>query len=147
MTDVFTPDKRSQVMSRIRATGTQPEEKLYLMVRDLLGNRWRIDRNRTDLPGKPDLVVPSLKLAVFMDGCFFHKCPTHGRIPDKNHLYWKPKLEGNVRRDVANRRKLRKNGYSVWRVWEHGLKTIEAQGATLARLERDLANRKNAFRA
>lgn len=122
MTDIFDADKRSQIMSRIRSTGTTPEVLLYQIVRLSLGHRWRIRQNARDLPGQPDIVVPTLSLAIFADGCFFHQCPDHGRIPDTNRPYWETKLAGNVRRDAENRDKLRKLGYSVWRYWEHDLR-------------------------
>lgn len=119
MPDIFDPEKRSQIMSRIRSTGTTPEALLYQIVRLSLGHRWRIQRNARDLPGQPDIVVPTLALAIFADGCFFHQCPEHGRIPETNKSYWEPKLAGNVRRDAENSEKLRQLGYSVWRYWEH----------------------------
>lgn len=137
MVDVFTPEQRSAVMSKIRSSGTTPENKLHLMVRSIIGHRWRIDLNDKDLPGKPDLVVPSLHLVVFADGCFYHQCPKHGRIPDSNREYWEPKLRRNVARDRANRRRLRALGYSVWRVWEHDLRSK----AAMARTHRHLTSR------
>ena len=94
MVDIFDPDKRSQIMSRIRSTGTTPEALLYRLVRLSLGHRWKIRRNARDLPGQPDIVVPTLSLTIFPDGCFFHQCPDHGRIPDTNRSYWETKLAG-----------------------------------------------------
>jgi DNA mismatch endonuclease (patch repair protein) len=135
MTDVFTPDKRSEVMSKIRSSGTRIEEQLYQAVRDALGYRWRIDRNVGALPGKPDVVVPTLWLAVFVDGCFYHSCPHHGRIPSSNRDYWEPKLRGNVRRDERNRRRLRSLGYHVWRFWEHDFTGRARATATHRRIE------------
>lgn len=131
MPDIFTKQKRSEIMSRIRSSGTQIEDRLYAIVRGILGNRWRIDRNVTQLPGQPDLVVPSLKLAIFADGCFYHCCPKHGHIPKSNRAYWQPKLARNRKRDCSNRRKLRAMGYSVWRVWAHGLKGHAAMRTSL----------------
>jgi DNA mismatch endonuclease, patch repair protein len=122
MADVFTPEKRSEIMSRIRSTGTTPEARLWTMVREALGGRWRIDKNVRSLPGQPDVVVPSLRLAIFADGCFYHGCPEHGHVPKSNVDYWLPKLVRNRRRDGANRRALRKLGFAVWRLWEHELK-------------------------
>lgn len=131
MADIFKPEKRSEIMSNIRAHGSKPEERLYRLVRVILGHRWRIDRNVETLPGRPDVVVPSLRLILLADGCFFHMCPKHGRIPDTNTQYWKPKLERNVERDRQNREALRRRGYAVWRVWEHDLR-----GTRLERIER-----------
>ena len=134
MADVFTTQKRSEVMSRIRSQGTGIEECLFAMVREALGPRWRIDRNRADLPGQPDVVVPNLRTVFFADGCFFHLCPRHGRIPDSNRDYWEPKLRRNARRDRRVRRQLRMAGFSVWRVWEHDLKGVESRLRTQRRI-------------
>lgn len=140
MADIFTPEKRSEIQSRIRSSGTKPEDVLYAAIRSILGPRWRIDRNVTELPGQPDILIPSLRLVIFADGCFYHCCPKHGRRPKTNGRYWWPKLKRNVLRDAANRRRLRALGYSVWRFWEHDLKG-RAMARTYCRLERRLQKR------
>jgi len=122
MADVFTPEKRSEIMSRIRSSGTTPEARLYASVRQALGGRWRIDKNVRTLPGQPDVVVPSLHPVIFADGCFYHGCPEHGHMPKSNLDYWLPKLVRNRRRDRTNRRVLRRMGFAVWSFWEHELK-------------------------
>lgn len=137
--DVFPPEKRSEVMSAIRSAGTKPERRLYEAVRAFLGKRWRIDLNRTDLPGKPDLVIPTLRVAIFADGCFFHHCPIHGRIPVSRREYWEPKIHRNVERDRTAEAKLREAGFEVWRFWEHELKTVYALEETTDRIRRDLS--------
>jgi DNA mismatch endonuclease (patch repair protein) len=101
MADKHTPEQRSANMARIRSSGTTPEQRLYLAVRDALGYRWRIDRNIRALPGCPDVVIPSLRLVIFADGCFFHGCPKHYRAPLSNTEYWVPKIAGNIARDKA----------------------------------------------
>lgn len=136
MPDIFDPKKRSQIMSRIRSTGTTPEALLHQVVRLSLGHRWRIRRNARDLPGQPDIVVPTLSLAIFADGCFFHQCPEHGRIPDTNRAYWESKLAGNVRRDAESSEKLRTLGYSVWRYWEH-----DFRGKSLRTTQEEIGHR------
>ena len=108
-------------MARIRSSGTVPEELLYQVVRAALGHRWRIDRNIRAMPGCPDVVIPSLRLAIFADGCFFHSCPEHYRAPLSNTEYWVPKIARNVTRDKAQQVALEADGWSVWRVWEHEL--------------------------
>ena len=122
MADVFTPEKRSEIMSRIRSSGTMPEARLCAALREVLGGRWKIDTNVRTLPGQPDLVIPGLRLAIFADGCFYHGCPEHGHVPKSNVAYWLPKLIRNRRRDRASRRELRKMGFAVWSFWECGLK-------------------------
>ena len=121
MTDRHTPEQRSANMARIRSTGTTPEERLYQTIRMALGHRWRIDRNVKAMPGRPDVVIPSLKLVIFADGCFFHGCPKHYRAPLSNTEYWIPKIAGNIARDKAQQSVLEGDGWSVWRVWEHEL--------------------------
>lgn len=146
MTDIFTRERRSEIMSRIPSNGTIPEERLFEAVRSILGPRWRIDRNVNSLPGRPDIVIPSLKVAVFLDGCFYHRCPVHGRDPKTNREYWVPKLANNVRRDRRNRRALRRMGFSVLRFWEHDLKPRTSKIAA-RRLERELISRIKSARA
>lgn len=121
MADVFSRAKRSLVMSKIKSKGTSVEEALCLLVQESLGPRWRIDRNVGSLPGRPDVVIPSLRIVIFANGCFYHSCAKHGHIPKSNREYWVPKLEGNFRRDRRNRRRLRALGFSVWTIWEHDL--------------------------
>jgi DNA mismatch endonuclease (patch repair protein) len=125
--DIFTPEKRSEIMSRIRSTGTKAEERLFRVVREALGHRWRIDQHPKDILGTPDIFVPSLSLVFFLDGCFFHGCPIHGHIPKSNTDYWKRKIARNIRRDQKYRRALRGQGFAVWRFWEHELKATQLQ--------------------
>ena len=124
MADIYSPAKRSRIMAAIRSTGTGPEQRLYETVRAALGHRWRIDRNVRTLPGQPDILIPSLRLAIFLDGCFYHCCPRHGHLPKSNRGYWAPKLARNVRRDCVNRRALRRMGFGVWRIWEHAARRV-----------------------
>ena len=137
MIDIFTRAKRSAIMSRIRSCGSIPEAALYECVRQVLGHRRRVDKNVRELPGQPDCVVPSLRLAIFVDGCFYHSCPLHGHTPKSNKAYWQPKLERNARRDRVNRRKLRNMGFAVWSFWEHDLKKRRLETFT-SRLKRRL---------
>jgi DNA mismatch endonuclease, patch repair protein len=124
--DIFAPDKRSDIMSRIRGSGTKPEITLYSMVKEIvhdsLGCRRRVLRNARHIKGTPDVYVPSLRLVFFVDGCFFHGCPIHGRLPSTNTDYWHPKIEATIRRDRLADRSLRRAGFSVWRFWEHALR-------------------------
>jgi len=140
MTDIFTPQKRSEIMSRIRSSGTDPEKRMFAILQVILGKRRRIDLNRRDLPGQPDFLIPSLSLAIFVDGCFYHCCPAHGHLPKSRMGYWGPKLRRNLSRDRANRRALRLLGYSVWRFWEHDLK-VQSVDRTIAVLRRRLLTR------
>ena len=127
--DIFSAEKRSEIMSRIRSTGTNPELRLTEIVRAILGQRRRIHQNASWLPGQPDVLIPSLDLAIFADGCFYHSCPKHGHLPESNQHYWAAKFERTLVRDRRNRQKLRRLGYAVWRVWEHDLKGANAERA------------------
>ena len=90
------------------------------------------------LPGRPDFVFPRQRLAVFVDGCFWHGCPTHATWPKQNAKFWRTKIPGNQRRDRAVSRLLRKKGWRVLRIWEHALGIKHAE-RTMARLARVLA--------
>jgi DNA mismatch endonuclease (patch repair protein) len=120
MADVFTKKKRSSVMSAIRSTGNRDTElKLLKIMKDHGIRGWR--RNLR-IPGRPDFCFPRTKLAVFVDGCFWHGCPMHGRKPTSNIEYWHSKLEKNQARDLAVNQLLRNKGWRVLRIWEHDLK-------------------------
>jgi len=108
-------------MASIRSTGTSPEGRLGALLRALFPRR-KIVAHPPDLPGKPDFLLPSLKLVTFADGCFWHGCPKHGRVPEDNRDYWGPKLERNRARDRRVARELRASGYLVIRIWDHELK-------------------------
>lgn len=128
MTDVFTKAKRSDVMSRIRGSGNKDTEvALATFFRRHAISGWRRHALlRFQVPGsrfqvKPDFVFPKRKLAVFVDGCFWHGCPKHGTTPEGNAKFWREKLVKNKARDRRVNRELRKAGWRVLRIWEHEL--------------------------
>ena len=135
MTDIFTPAKRSHVMSRIRSEGTSVEGTVYRVLRRILGKKFRIFRNVRGLPGKPDFLIPRFRLVILVHGCFYHACQRHGHIPKTNTRYWTLKLAKNVRRDKTNENRLRKLGFSVWTIWEHALEGPRLE-PTSSRLKR-----------
>ncbi len=142
--DIWTAEKRSAVMARIRSKETVPEKTLERIVRGALP-RHKIVRHEATLPGKPDFVIPAIRLAIFADGCFWHGCPKHGRVPPSRVEYWGPKLARTRSRDRRNDRDLRRLGYSVWHVWEHDLegRRVTATDARLtARLRRRVSDRR-----
>jgi DNA mismatch endonuclease (patch repair protein) len=120
MPDVFTKAKRSDVMSRIRGRGNK-ETELALM-KLLRRNRVTGWRRHQPIFGKPDFVFRTEKIAVFVDGCFWHGCPKHCKTPAGNRAFWKKKLATNKARDRRVNRELRKIGWRVVRIWEHDLK-------------------------
>ena len=135
MADVFTKAKRSAVMSLIRSRGNRATElRLVALMREYGITGWR--RN-APVFGKPDFVFRAAKIAVFVDGCFWHGCPRHGRMPAGNRAFWKAKLERNVARDRKVRRTLRKAGWRVLRVWECALAN-KRSARTVTRIARAL---------
>ncbi|WP_425300730.1 very short patch repair endonuclease [Nocardia farcinica] len=111
---------RSRNMRANRRTDTKPEMALRRALHRL-GYRYRKDL-RLDLDGRkvrPDIVFTARKVAVFVDGCFWHACPAHGRQPRTNEWYWEPKLRKNVERDRAADAALTAAGWRVVRLWEH----------------------------
>ncbi len=137
MTDVFSKKKRSAVMSRIRSRGNRDTELRLIAVFRTHGiTGWRRGR---PLPGKPDFVFPRARLAVLVDGCFWHGCPLHATWPKQNAIFWRRKLIGNRRRDREVNRLLRRAGWRVLRIWEHAL-TKKLAPRTAARVRRALGS-------
>lgn len=136
MADIFTNAKRSEVMSLIRSRGNRATELRFIaLMREHHITGWR---RGAPLPGKPDFVFRAEKVAVFVDGCFWHGCPRHGRVPSSRRAYWQPKLARNAQRDRAVSRALRAAGWTVLRVWECAL-TRARSAQTAARIARSLA--------
>ncbi len=104
-------------MSRIRGKDTKPEMRLRRTLH-AAGLRYRVHRK---LPGRPDIVFGPARLAVFLDGCWWHCYPQHFRMPESNTDFWREKFKRNVERDRRVTAKLRAAGWSVIRVWEHEL--------------------------
>ncbi len=135
MPDVFSREKRRAVMARIRGTGNAATElRLIALLRAHRLTGWR--RGST-LPGRPDFVFARAKLAVFVDGCFWHGCPLHATWPKTNAAFWRAKLLANRARDRAVTRTLRARGWRVLRIWQHALRPRHAP-RTLTRLRRAL---------
>lgn len=87
--------------------------------RELHRRGLRFRKHVSGLPGRPDLVFTRVRLAVFCDGCFWHRCPSHGTSPKNNSGWWQAKLEANVERDLRQAAQLTAAGWTVLRVWEH----------------------------
>ena len=115
LVDNLTPEKRSAMMSRIRGRDTGPEMALRRALW-ASGLRYRI---YPALPGKPDIAFISGKVAIFVDGCFWHGCSLHGVMPSTNTEFWRRKIGRNMERDNETNEKLEKAGWIVLRFWEH----------------------------
>jgi len=118
--DVHSPEQRSYNMSRIKGKNTKPE----LLVRKWLWSRgYRYRLHRKDLPGKPDIVFPRQRKAVFVHGCFWHKHDCrYFKWPRTNREFWKKKINENVRRDQKNYQDLIADGWNYFIVWECEIK-------------------------
>ena len=137
MTDVYSPEKRSAVMRRVKGRDTTPE-KTVRRVLTSLGARYRLQRK--DLPGKPDIVMPGRRLALFVHGCFWHghACARGARVPKQNRDYWTAKVARNRARDEAAREALTAAGWRVETLWECELKDEAALTQRLQGLIRPL---------
>ncbi len=134
MADVFDRRKRSEIMSHIRGTDTAME----MRVRSALWRRGL--RFRTNYgPFKIDVAFPGRRIAVFLDSCFWHGCPTHGEIPKTRSAFWANKIARTKRRDRKATRVLRRDGWIVLRFWGHRISrdmrgiVSEVEGAVRAR--------------
>jgi DNA mismatch endonuclease (patch repair protein) len=119
MADVFTVAKRSEVMARIRGRGNRDTElSLIALMRQNRITGWR---RQQPLVGRPDFVFRKQRLAVFVDGCFWHGCPRHCKMPEHNAEFWAGKLRRNRARDREVTSQLRSQAWRVVRIWEHDL--------------------------
>jgi DNA mismatch endonuclease, patch repair protein len=119
MTDVLTHTQRKLNMSRIRAKNTGPEVKIRKM---LPANGIRGYRIHYNLPGKPDIVFTKKKIAIFIDGCFWHKCPVCFQEPETRKEFWMKKIQSNIDRDKKVNEQLKDDGWTVLRFWEHDVR-------------------------
>lgn len=131
--DIWSKEKRSEVMSKIRSKNTKPE--IYL--RSWLhcqGFRFRI--HRKDLPGKPDIVLPKFRSVIFVHGCFwhYHTACNEGRIPDTNSNFWQTKLSKNIERDLKHQAALQALDWRVIVIWECELEGKARRMETLENL-------------
>ena len=124
MADVFTHEKRSAIMARIKGQNTKPEILVRKLVHSL-GYRFRLHQNT--LPGKPDLVLRRHEKIIFVHGCFWHGHAGCARatVPSTNIDFWQRKLQGNKKRDMSVRRKLRRKGWKILVIWQCQIRSIE----------------------
>lgn len=146
MADVFSVAKRSEVMSRIRSRGNRATElALARLLRRLGITGWRrhfeiriTNSESRSFRVKPDFVFLKRRMALFVDGCFWHACPRHMTKPAGNATFWSKKLAANRLRDRKVNRILRRAGWRVLRIWEHEM-VGKNEARLLGRLGRFLA--------
>ena len=133
--DAFSPEKRSEIMRRVRSDETRPEQ---ILRKALFSRGWRYRKNVKKLHGKPDLVFAKAKVVVFVHGCFWHQhegCKAADR-PKSRQDYWQKKLERNIARDLEIQERLKKEGWHVIVIWECELR--RDVGAMVERVEEEL---------
>ena len=129
--DIWSKEKRSQVMARIRGRDTKPE---ILVRRYLYARGYRFRKNVKGLPGTPDIVLRKYRVAIFVHGCFWHGHEEDGKIPETNREFWLAKINRNKERDRRDKERLLAMGWSVVTIWECQLKPAVRQ-RTLSGLE------------
>lgn len=131
MADTWTKQKRSEVMSLVRSRGNKNTELVVArLFRENGITGWR---RHPPIFGKPDFAFYRHRLALFIDGCFWHRCPEHAREPKSNLDFWSKKFFANKKRDRLVNRTLRAQGWRVLRIWEHEL-TRQRQKKLLSRI-------------
>lgn len=114
--DKFSKSARSRIMSSIRSMHTTPEIALRRSLKKK-GIAYKLHYGKE----KIDIAIPPKKLAIFVDGCFWHQCPYHSHLPKSNRKYWLPKLKKNKLRAKEKDNRLKKGGWKVLHIWEHEL--------------------------
>lgn len=141
MADWLSREQRSRNMASIRSKGNATTERAFLqLLREAGISGWR---RHVDLPGRPDFIFRSHRLAVFIDGCFWHGCPRCYRPPDDNKRYWRAKVLSNRSRDRRRTRELRSLQWQVMRIWEHSLKSPAQRRRVIQELRKKLLNRRD----
>ncbi len=132
MADNHTKIQRSQNMSSIRSTGNKSTEMALISL--LRKNKIAGWKRRTKLTGRPDFIFKNKKIAVFVDGCFWHGCPKHFLMPLSNMDYWQKKIARNIKRDREVKSYYVDKGWKVIRIWEHELKNNKSSKNPLRRI-------------
>ena len=124
--------ERSRIMRAVKSRDTDPEMRLRKMLHSM-GFRYRL--HCKDLPGKPDIVFPSMRKVVFVNGCFWHghDCARGAKKPKTNREYWRDKITCNMKRDRGHNRELKALGWDVMTVWECELKELRKIGDKVSR--------------
>lgn len=124
MADMFSKRKRSEVMAAIHSSGNKETE--LTLVQILRMNHITGWRRHMAVFGNPDFVFPKARLVIFVDGCFWHACPKHFRMPKSNKSYWEAKIARNKKRDRLVMKSLKEKGWRVLRIWQHQLRHEKA---------------------
>jgi DNA mismatch endonuclease, patch repair protein len=135
--DVLSKASRSVLMGKVRSTGNRSTELRVRMGLVRLGVRgWQLHFDRVH--GTPDFWFERQRLAIFVDGCFWHGCPNCLRLPKQNRTYWFAKIKGNIARARKIDAALRAEGNHVFRIWEHDLKSRAGVQRVMRQIEQTL---------
>ena len=138
MTDIYSKNKRSGIMSKISGK----ETKYEILVRKFLFEKgFRYRKNDKRLPGRPDIVLPKYKTIIFVHGCFWHghHCKA-GKLPETNKEFWENKINSNIERDKKNQNKLEKLGWKIIIVWQCELRNKKITTEKLKEIEQKIQN-------
>ncbi len=134
MSDNLSPHDRRKAMQAVKSKGTRPERQLFAMLAGMGLCAWR--KHADEITGKPDVVFDREKVAIFVDGCFWHGCPHCKRPlkPQSNRAYWERKIQRNVERAHKYNQQLLQEGWKVIRIWEHEIKQPACRGQIRKRI-------------
>jgi DNA mismatch endonuclease (patch repair protein) len=140
MGDNLKPEDRRRTMQAVKGKGTRLERRLFSMLAGMGLKGW--NKNASDIVGKPDVVFVSEQVAIFVDGCFWHGCPFCRRtLPKTNREYWARKIKRNSELAKTHNRRLRKEGWTVIRVWEHEVRQSANTEKIKAKILQALGNK------
>ena len=134
--DIYTPEKRSEIMSKISGKETKPE---VLVRKFLFSQGFRFRKNDKRYPGKPDIVLPKYKTALLIHGCFWHghACKA-GKLPETRKNFWQKKINDTKIRDKKNQQDLKSLGWRTILIWNCEIKTIEARQLRFNKLLKEI---------
>ena len=117
--DRHTKEQRHKNMQAVKGKNTKLENKVITY---LWQHGYRFRKNVKDLEGKPDIAIKKYKMVIFIDSCFWHKCPIHYKAPTTNVEFWENKIAGNQKRDEQVTKYYQSKEWNILRIWEHELK-------------------------
>jgi DNA mismatch endonuclease (patch repair protein) len=137
MVDNLRPNDRRKTMQAVKGSNTSLERSMFSMLAGMGIQGWK--KNVKDVKGKPDVVFFEQRVAVFVDGCFWHGCPIcTGKKPEANSEYWQTKVLKNIARDEQNCLELVKEKWRVVRIWEHEMSNVVYRNEVRRRLREAL---------
>lgn len=141
MVDNLKPEDRKKAMRAVKGKGTSLERQLSSILSQMGLRGWR--KNVGDILGKPDVAFIRRRVAIFIDGCFWHRCPhCRRKLPKTNRGYWQRKIRRNVELAKSNERRLRRDGWIVVRIWEHEMRHPCARQKVRLKIRRAVERRR-----